>query len=349
MTLSPVTYDLKSLETSSSLGLFARDTGGCLISRVGLSRSKQEREEVSMAEISESAIFYFSAPLLAKTFGKMFDNLYGIKKDVINEPLEVFKSISKDALKKLQLAKLGQILSVFSIILPLVYSIAPVRNLITLSKTGEDEFVSVVGLKKDNKNKDENKKSAKDKALDLIKKTGIAALSSLFATGAILGLCKNDKVYEKLKPLISDFVSKMEFSDKADLKLMHYAALIYPASIAGYFSASRDKYEVMENVRRFCVTVPLLFLGDKVIEKPIYRFFDKCFKTEVMNSDGIKSYSDILKMPENVQKDFLKTKNWAFALNFITSTMLVAAGVALLNRIQTKKHYEKDNNLTKNN
>ncbi len=63
---------LKPLETSSSLGMFARDTGGCLISRLGLSRSKYESREISIAEISESVLFYFSAPTLAKAGAKYF-------------------------------------------------------------------------------------------------------------------------------------------------------------------------------------------------------------------------------------------------------------------------------------
>ncbi|MBR2068599.1 MAG: hypothetical protein IJ877_02435 [Candidatus Gastranaerophilales bacterium] len=326
MSLSVATSLLKPLETSSSLGLFARDTGGCLISRLSLSRSNNERKEVSMSEISESLIFYFSAPLLAKLTGKLFNNLTNDK----------------------NLAKTGQILSTFSVILPLVYAIAPFRNLMTLSKTGQDEFVSVVGLKKED-NKKDKKEQAKEKGLDLLKKISLVSLSSLAMTGALFGACKNDKIHKSLEPVLKKFAKTFEFSDKNDLKLMHYAALIYPASILGYFKASRDKYEVMENVRRFCVTVPLLFLGDKVIEKPIHKFFDKCFNTNVLEGNEIKSYKDILKLPQNQQKEFLKTKNWAFALTFLISTMFVAGGVALLNRIQTKKNYEKDNELKNKN
>lgn len=59
---------IKPLETSSSIGMFARDTGGCLISRLGLARSKDEAREVSIAELSESVIFYFSAPFLQNFF-----------------------------------------------------------------------------------------------------------------------------------------------------------------------------------------------------------------------------------------------------------------------------------------
>ena len=49
--LSLATKALKTLETSSSIGMFARDTGGCLISRLGLSRSKDESKEISFAEL----------------------------------------------------------------------------------------------------------------------------------------------------------------------------------------------------------------------------------------------------------------------------------------------------------
>lgn len=57
--LSVPTTILKTLETSSSIGMFVRDTGGCLISRLGLSRSMDEAKEISFAEISESVLFLF--------------------------------------------------------------------------------------------------------------------------------------------------------------------------------------------------------------------------------------------------------------------------------------------------
>ncbi len=316
---------LKPLETSSSIGLFARDTGGCLLSRLSLSRTNQERKEVSFAEISESAIFYFLAPFLAKLSGN------------------IFSKITKNP----ELSKTSQILSTFAIVLPFVYSIAPLRNLTTLNKTGQDEFVSVVGLKKEDKKEDKSKE-AKNKAKDLIEKMSIISSAGLLTMAGLLLSCKNEKIYNLLKPVMEKFNKSFGFNENNSLKLMHYAALIYPASILGYFKASRDKYEKMENTRRFSVTVPLLFLGDKVIEKPIYKFFDKKFNTSVMDNGSIKSYNEILKMPDSIKNQFLKTKNWAFGLNFLVSTILVAGGVALLNRIQTKKNYEKENNLNKN-
>ena len=77
--LSVPTTILKTLETSSSIGMFVRDTGGCLISRLGLSRSMDEAKEISFAEISESLLFYFSAPALAKASSGIFAKQAGIK------------------------------------------------------------------------------------------------------------------------------------------------------------------------------------------------------------------------------------------------------------------------------
>ena len=76
-----------------------------------------------------------------------------------------------------------------------------------------------------------------------------------------------------------------------------FSDFIYPVSIASYFYASRDKYERKENARRFSVTVPLLFFGEKLIEKPIYKGFDKLFNTKVIENGIIKSYNEILKLP----------------------------------------------------
>ncbi len=320
MNILPITTKiLKPLETSSSLGLFARDTGGCLISRLLMSRTKQERKEVSFLEISESLIFYFLAPIISKIFSGLYSKISNQK-----------------------IAKTAQIVSVFGLLLPLVYSIAPLRNLITLKTTGQNEFLSVVGLAKNKEKTDVNK--TKEKNINLIKKSAVVSALSLLTSSALLLSSKSNKLNKKINPFLDKF-NKI-FNLDNGLNLLHYGALIYPASILGYLQASRDKYEKMENIRRFSVSVPLLLFGDKLIEKPIYKGFDKLFKTSVFENNKIKSYDEILKIKDN--KQLLKSKNFGFALNFLTSTVFVALGVGLLNRIETKKNYEKENNLNKN-
>ena len=318
MSISAITANiLKPLETSSSFGLFVRDLGGCLSSRLLLARSKDERKEIILSETSESATFYFIAPLLSKMFSGFFSKLE----------------------KNPELVKSAQILSTFSFVLPFIYSIPKIRNYITEKLTGKNDFASVIGLK------NENQKKENINSTDVFKNIGRIALS-LFSTSLLLLLsCKNKKIFNKLEPLIKKFNKSLEFNKNGDLKLAHYASLIYPISILGYLNSSRDKYEKMENIRRFSVSVPLLLAGDKVIEKPIYKYFDKKFKTSNLKNNKILSYDEILKLPDNIKKQALKSKNFAFGLNFLTSTILVGLGVSLLNRIQTKKSYNKDNNL----
>lgn len=120
--------------------------------------------------------------------------------------------------------------------------------------------------------------------------------------------------------------------------------LIYPVSIASYFYASRDKYEKLENARRFSITVPLMFFGEKLIQNPIYKKFDKIFKTNVFDNGNIKSYKEILRLPLEQQKQMLQSKNWAYGLTFTINTMAIAAAVALLNRIATKQKFDRENN-----
>lgn len=176
-----------------------------------------------------------------------------ISKEKISQPLNTVKNVTGEQIKNIKLAKFGQIASTFSIILPFVFAIAPLRNLLTYEQSGKDEFVSVVGLK-------ENKKESEKKAASLIKKLTAAGLAGIGITAGILSGAKNKKFYNKIQPALTKFVKKLDFSKNGDLKLAHYGALIYPVSIASYFYASRDKYERQENARRFSVTVPLLFL-----------------------------------------------------------------------------------------
>ena len=316
--LSVATNVLKSFETSSSIGMFARDTGGCLISRLGLSRSQDEAKEVSFAEISESILFYLCTPILTKSTSKIFSK-YPNK----------------------QLGKFGQIISTFGIILPAVFAIAPLRNLMTYSKSGKKKFTRVIGL--ESQEKQTKEKETKEKILKLTKTlTGISA--SIIGTGiATMVLGKNPNIYKKIEPFIDKTVKYLKFTEKNDLKLIHYGALIYPVSIASYFYASRDKYEKQENARRFAITVPLMFFGEKLIQNPIYQKFDKIFKTNVMKNGNIKSYKEILSLPKEQQKQMFKSKNWAYGLTFFTNTIAIAGAVALLNRIATKQKFKHDN------
>ena len=340
--VSIATNLLKTLETSSSAGMFARDTGGCLISRLSLSRSKDESREISFAELSESAIFYFSAPAAAKLSSAAFAAQNKITKSQLSTPFSELKNIkSPNTLKSIKLGKFGQIASTFSLILPLVFGIAPLRNAMTLSESGKQEFTTVVGL--ENKNEQKQRQQARKKALKLLKTLGFSAIAGLGATAAILGAAKNKNLYKKMEPALDKVLKHLDFTKNCDLELAHYGFLIYPVSIASYFYASRDKYEKLENARRFSITVPLLFFGERLIQNPIHKKFDKIFKTNVFENGKIKSYKEILSLPQKQQKNMLKSKNWAYGLTFATNTMAIAAAVALLNRIATKQKFLRDN------
>ena len=155
-----------------------------------------EAKEISFAEISESVLFYFSAPALAKASSGIFAKQAGITTGQLAEPMKNVNRISNSGLKKaIKLGKFGQLASTFSIILPFVFSIAPMRNLMTLAGTGKKEFTSVVGLKKQQKIK--QKKEAERQAGKLLKVLGISALAGLGAAFGILAAAKNKNVYKK--------------------------------------------------------------------------------------------------------------------------------------------------------
>lgn len=171
------------------------------------------------------------------------------------------------------------------------------------------------------------------------------ASGALLTAGlGIAALAKNNNsFYKKAEPLIDKFTKTFEFTSKGDLEMLHYGALIYPVSVLSYFIASRDKYEILENLRRFSVTIPMMFYGEKLIQNPIYRSVDKKFKTNLINKDGIKKYTDIFKMPENMRVKFLKSKNIAQLSTFLINTVALAGAVTLINRFETKRKYNKEN------
>lgn len=97
---------LKGMETSSSIGMFARDTGGCLISKLAVSRSSNEAKEIGFAETAESALFYFTAPALSKIFSNIYANKYNISKENISQPLNTVKNVTGEQIKKYKTCKI---------------------------------------------------------------------------------------------------------------------------------------------------------------------------------------------------------------------------------------------------
>lgn len=339
--LSIATNILKTLETSSSIGMFARDTGGCLTAKLGLSRSKDEAIETSIAEVSESALFYFSTPALAKLTSNIFSKAYNVNKDQFTSNIKDLTNLPPETLKKIKLGKFGQIMTTFGLILPAVFAIAPIRNMVTLSESGKEKFVSVVELDgKHQKTKQRDK--AKEKSINLIKKLALTSLGIMGATAAIIAASKNKNFYEMAEKGIDKVIKLFDFKKSGDLEMLHYGALIYPVSIASYFYASRDKYEKQENARRFSITVPLMFFGEKLIQNPIHKYTDKIFNTNVYESNSIKSYDEIMKLTGPMRDKMLKSKNIAYGLTFFINTMAIAAGIALLNRIETKRKYNQE-------
>ncbi len=344
--LSITSNILKSMETSSSIGMFARDTLGCLGSKLAVSRSTDEAKEITFAELTESALFYFSAPLAAKFTSGKFAKIFNISKNDIKIPINEIKNVSEKKLKNIKLAKFGQIISTFGIILPLIYLIAPVRNILTYNNSGKDEFASVVGLKKEADKKPQNNKKKDIKSL-LLKALAVSSAVQAAAGAVIFSASKKNSIYKKLEPVINLIIKHLDFTKEGDLTLKHYGALIYPVSIASYFKSSRDKYEREENARRFSITVPLMFFGEKIIEKPIYNTVDKIFNTKISENGRIKTYKDIMNLPKELQNKYLKSKNSACGLTFLINTVLIASAIGILNRIATKKKYISDNNENK--
>ncbi len=60
------------METDASLALFMRDTGGCLVPKLAVSRIIDEAREITFAELAESVIFYFSIAPIAILTEKLF-------------------------------------------------------------------------------------------------------------------------------------------------------------------------------------------------------------------------------------------------------------------------------------
>jgi hypothetical protein len=345
--LSLATSIFKTMETDASMALFMRDTGGCLVPKLAVSRSVDEAREITFAELAESAIFYFSIAPIAILNSKIFSKVFKNSSKEIAQNIKTLDKQAIDKVRNIKLAKVGRIGASFSILLPLIYAIAPIRNLITLKKTGKEEFIKVVNLKKSN-NKPKSKglnrsekikaeEKARQNSIKLLKKLGAITITGLTVTAGFISLAKNPTIFKKAEPFINGLIKKLDFNgNNATLKQFGY--LIMPVSVGSYLAASRDKYEVLENIQRFAITIPMMFFGQDAIEKRIYKFFDKKFGSNLTTGNSIKTYKEIFAETTNQTKN-LKSKNWSIALAFLINTSLMAAAVGLLNRVATKKRY----------
>ncbi|MEW5821775.1 MAG: hypothetical protein AB1782_16395 [Cyanobacteriota bacterium] len=343
--ISLATKILHPLESSASIAMFTRDTGGCLVPKLSISRSADEAREIAFAEVAESAVFYFSITPIAKFFSKVFSSLFNLTSDKFITPIDTIKN-NGNLIKNLKLAKFGKIAATFSVLLPLIYAIAPIRNLITLGKTGKKDFVSLINLEKTrNLNNNDDKttpaEKARQKAISLLKKLALFASIGLTFTAGTVALARNNTIYKNIEPAINSIVKHFDFKGNAGLTIKQLGFLIMPVSIASYFIASRDKYEILENARRFIITVPMMFFGQDLVERKIYRFFDRAWGSTLTSSKGIRTYDELLKLPFKEQAINLKSKNWAIALAFLINTMAIGAAVSILNRISTKHRYQK--------
>jgi hypothetical protein len=341
MNINPLplaTRILYPLETNVSTGMFLRDTGGCLLSKLAVSRSKDETREISFAELSESAIFYFSVPLLAGVLSKQMGAFLKQSPGLIGKNIKELSHLDQSTLESIKSAKLAKIGIAFSLLLPAIYAIAPLRNILTLSVTGKEEFLNVIGLK--NKHKARRKEHAKEKAISFIKLMGLYALGGLGLTFSLIAAQKIKATKQLIQPINNFLLKHLDFEGQAGLSLKQLGFLIMPVSIKSYFDASRDRYEVFENARRFLITIPMMFFGQDFVEKKIYKFFDRRFGSQLSQGNKITSFDDILKMPKNLQAKNLKAKNWSIALAFLINTMGIAFAVGVLNRLSTKRNYQ---------
>jgi len=338
--LNAITKVLYRVENSTSLGMFLRDTGGCLCSRLALSRSKDESREVFFVESSESAVFYFAVTPLTKLCSKISSKALNVNPHKLSKPLvNTGKAMNKAAIN-LKLAKTFKIGATFSILLPLIYGIVPMRNLITLSKSGKDEFITVIELKQ--KQKSIRKAEARKKEKNLISTLAKISLAGLALTTGAVTLAKRPAIFNKIEPAINKIIKHFDFKGDSGLTTKQLGFLIMPVSVASYFAASRDKYETWENIRRFTITLPMMFFGQNIVEKSVYKFFDKIHGSSLATAKGITSYDEILKMPASKRAKSLKSKNCSIATAFFINTMAIAAAVAALNVISTKNKFKKE-------
>jgi hypothetical protein len=134
--LSPATRLFSFFETSYEPGfIFLSKIFGNILPRVAITRTWDERKEVTFNEATQTAGFFLTLPVASALFNPIQGKLAAISPDLIrmrNE--EAFKRAAGLNLQRLKVAKLGKSFAVSAIIAWLMLAMPYIRNWRTTSR-----------------------------------------------------------------------------------------------------------------------------------------------------------------------------------------------------------------------
>jgi hypothetical protein len=292
-----------------------QDTLVALVPKAMVSRSKAELSEVGFLEILESALIYYSVPLLGGPgFKKLFGSFLPKKnRALLTEPLhELEKQVTSGKLLKDEfhhvLAAKGAIIATGLTLTGIggEYIINYLRNLLTFRVFNMDKFSDVVNLSH-GENKTGQKSSVVEKSWHRIQQvlgvcTGILGASLI---GARFGpkLFSEKFINGPIKSFINTF--DFQFANGAYGLTKNQMGAYMALSVPAYLDSARDNLEKWESATRLGVVLPYLLWGQDWLES----FFRENYSSIVETMDnGVNRVKSLEELAHAAIRDTLKEK-----------------------------------------
>lgn len=339
---------------------------GNMLPRVAITRSWEERKEVTFNEITQASGLFVTLPIASALFNPIQGWMAGIPSKLIKmKNDEAFKGLSGEALQQLKVAKLGKSLGVSAVIAFLMLVMPYWRNYRTIKRTGFSDYKKVVALGGKQEPTAEDRKQAavaNQKNLKLIRIfLGLAGASAL-ATMAGAGLLarRGSKILadggflnpQRLGALFKDwgFVGKSSNQINALEKSVKQTLWVWGIpSYIGWFLGCRDAYEFVEQGAKFATFV-LGYVATPKIFKGLMEFKDRELLKPFRNEAGkviLPTYEKIMKEiaikePE-LAKSLLKHLNSKKGVSLVGNLFAIGVLPVLFNVWFSAWRFNKEN------
>jgi hypothetical protein len=287
---------------------------GNMLPRVAITRTWDERKEVTFNEATQTAGLFVTLPIASALFNPIQSWFSGIPSRLIQmRNAEAFQELSGEALQKLKVAKLGKSLGVSAVIASLMLLMPYWRNYRTIKKTGFSDYKKVVALGGKQEPTAEDRAEAAEanrkNALWIKRFLGLAVGSSLLLmAGAGLIARRGSRMLgangllnpQRLDGLFKEwaFVGKNSDQFNALEKSVKQTLWVWGVpSYIGWFAGCRDGYEVVEQMAKFTTFVAGYVATPKLF-KALMEWKDAPLLKQFTQPNGkiaVPSYQTILK------------------------------------------------------
>jgi hypothetical protein len=342
------------LEENPIAEILFKDVTGYNLPRLATVRSPNEFWDTLTGEMGNTSISLGGTLMLPPLFQKVMSRFTRI-------PLEQIKKQVTDP-KMLALAtktaRLGSSLGYLTLWASLFWATPFFRNWLTLTRSKNGNFESMIGLEKNSPSSSPEKlKEAKrfqlnglfqvltvGAALSAASVLGGAQLARRLATKPLQAKNTSSKMVNTLEWLFKQFDLKGKKTDQPGTPISTLIFWSLPAYF-GWLQASRSPNEFKENLLKTVNSNLWFFCMTPLVKK----FFLKQYQSIDPSLTKVPDFKEILQVVDApVRQKLLKLKQKDFGIGMAITVTMLATTPQIINRILTKRRFEKAQQMAKN-